>query len=72
MWYTFAAMSCQMTKVKNEIFEAKKIEISNFELQKCYVPQKKAENMYNKGSARKSKISWKKLDFFNSIFHLML
>ena len=24
MWYTFAATSCQMTKVKNEIFEAKK------------------------------------------------
>ena len=56
-----------MTKVKNEIFEAKKIEISNFELQKCYVPQKKAENMYNKVSARKSKSSYKKINFF-SIF----
>ena len=42
----------------------------NFELQKSYVPQKKSENMYNKGSARKSKISCKKLYFFQffSIF----
>ena len=43
---------------------AKKVKISKFELQKCYVPQKKAENMYNKDSARKSKISCKKFDFF--------
>ncbi len=41
----------------------KKAEISNFELHKCYIPQKKAENMYNKDSARKSKISCKKVDF---------
>ena len=42
----------------------------NFELQKSYVPQKKSENMYNKGSARKSKISCKKIYFlqFFSIF----
>ena len=42
----------------------------NFELQKSYVPQKKSENMYNKGSARKSKISCKKIYFFQffSIF----
>ena len=25
----------------------KTVEISNFELQKCFIPQKKAENMYN-------------------------
>ena len=43
---------------------AKKVKNSKFELQKCYVPQKKAENMYNKDSARKSKISHKKIDFF--------
>ena len=36
---------------------------SPFELQKCYIPQKKAENMHNKDSARKCKISYKKIDF---------
>ena len=51
MGYIFAAMSCQMTKVKHQIFQAKKGQ--NFELQKCYIPQKKAENMYNNNSARK-------------------
>ena len=38
----------------------KKDKISNFELQKCYIPQKKSENMYNKDLARKIKISCKK------------
>ena len=65
MGYIFAAMSCQLMKVKNQIFQAKKGQkISNFELQTCNIPQKKAENMYNKDSARKSKISHKKIDFF--------
>ena len=60
-----------MTKVKNQNFQAtKKVEISTFELQKCYIPQKYAENMYNKDSA-KSKISYTKLDLFSN-FHLML
>ena len=47
-----------------------KLSKSNFELQKSYQPQKKSENMYNKVSARKSKISCKKLYFFQffSIF----
>ena len=49
------------------IFDPKKFKISNFELQKCYIPQKKAQNMYNKDSARKSNISSKKNIFF-SIF----
>ena len=59
-----------MKNVKNEKCHAKIIKISNFELQKSYIPQKKSENMYNKGSARKSKISCKKLYFFQffSIF----
>ena len=58
MGYIFVAMSCQMTKVKNQIFQAKKG-------RKMYnVPQKKPKNMYNKDSARKSKISHKKIDFF--------
>ena len=49
---------------KMKIFKRKKVEISNFGLQKCYIPQKKAENIYNKDSARKSKISCKKSNFF--------
>ena len=59
---------------KMKIFKRKKLEISNFGLQKCYIPQKKAENIYNKDSARKSKISCKKSIFFFdfSIFCLML
>ena len=47
-----------------KFFKPKKVEISNFELQKCFIPQKNAENMYNGDLARKSKISCKKLDFF--------
>ena len=49
-----------MMDVKNEIFRAKEIEISDFELQKSYIPQKEAENMCNGDSVRKSKISCKK------------
>ena len=47
-----------------KFFKPKKVEISNFELQKCFIPQKKAENMYNADLARKSKISCKKMIFF--------
>ena len=36
-----------------KIFKQKKVEISNFELQERYIPQKKAKNMYNSDSARK-------------------
>ena len=32
------------------------VEISNFELQKSYIPQKKAENVYKTDSARKNMI----------------
>ena len=42
-----------MTKVKIENFQAKKVEIENFELQKRYIPQNKAENIYNSVSAQK-------------------
>ena len=38
----------------------KKAKISNFELKNCYIPQKKAESMYNKDSTRKSNTSYKK------------
>ena len=37
-----------------KIFKQKKVKISNFELQERYIPQKKAKNMYNSDSARKS------------------
>ncbi len=30
----------------------------------CYIPQKKAENMYNSDSVRKSTIFYKKIYFF--------
>ena len=45
-------------------FRPKMVEISNFELQKSYIPQKKAENVYKTDSARKNKIFCKKRDFF--------
>ena len=49
------------------------IKISNFELQKSYVPQKKAENVYKTDSARKNMIFIKKGIFsIFSIFHDML
>ena len=45
-------------------FQGKKVKIKNFELYKCYIPQKKAENMYNSDSGRKSTISSKKKIYF--------
>ena len=45
-------------------FQGKKVKIKNFELYKCYIPQKKAKNMYNSDSGRKSTISSKKKYFF--------
>ena len=53
---------------KMKIFKRKKVKISNFGLQKCYIPQKKAENIYNKDSTRKSNISYKKKIRIFSIF----
>ena len=47
-----------------KIFKQKKIEISNFELQERYIPQKKSKNMYNSDSARKSVNFCKKKYFF--------
>ena len=47
------------------------VEISNFELQKSYIPQKKAENVYKTDSARKNKIFLQKKGFF-SIFLIFL
>ena len=48
-----------------KIFKQKKVEISNFELQERYIPQKKAKNMYNSDLARKSVNFYKKNFFFN-------
>ena len=66
------AVKCRRSKIK--FFKLKKVKISNFELLKCFIPQKKAENMYNSDLARKSKISCKKTNFFFdfSIFHQRL
>ena len=47
-----------------KIFKQKKVEISNFELQERYIPQKKAKNMYNSDSAIKSVNFCKKIIFF--------
>ena len=49
-----------MMKVKNENFQAKKVKIENFEQQKRYIPQNKAENIYNSVSAKKERIFAKK------------
>ena len=51
-------------KSKFEIFKQKNLKISNFEQQERYIPQKKAKNMYNSDSARKSVIFCKKKYFF--------
>ena len=56
-----------MTELKMKIFRPKMVEISNFELQKSYIPQKKAENVYKTDSARKKGIFLQKKGFF-SIF----
>ena len=60
-----------MTMVKNDIFQAKKHQNFNFELQKSYIPQKKAENMYNMDSARKNENLCKKMIFFVNIFNFL-
>ena len=54
---------------RRTIFKEKKVKIKNFELYKCYIPQKKAENMYNSDSGRKSTISSKKKVFFPIFFN---
>ena len=58
-------MSHLMMKIKNESFQAKNGQISNFELEKSFIPQKKAENMYNTDSAYETMISWKNFEFFH-------
>ena len=60
-----------MTIVKIVIFQAKKHQNFNFELQKSYIPQKKAENIYNMDSARKNENLCKKMIFFVNIFNFL-
>ena len=60
-----------MTIVKIDIFQAKKHQNFNFELQKSYIPQKKAENMYNIDSGRKNENLCKKMIFFVNIFNFL-
>ena len=56
-----------------KIFVQKKVEILNFELQKRYIPQKKAKIMYNSDSARKGTIFCKKNIFFEFLdFRVMI
>ena len=59
--------AAELRRSKMKIFKQKKVKISNFELQKRYIPQKKAKNIYNSDSARKSVNFCKKNAFF-SIF----
>ena len=59
------AAELRLSKMK--IFKQKKGKISNFELQKRYIPQKKAKNIYNSDSARKS-VNFCKKKYFFSIF----
>ena len=53
-------------KSKLKIFKPKKVKIENFELQKRYIPQNKAENIYNSVSAKKRKNFWKTIYFFKN------
>ena len=48
----------------------KKPEIPNFELKNSYIPQKKADNIYNKDSTRKVIFLTKKSEFFR-FFHFL-
>ena len=59
--------AAELRRSKMKIFKQKKVKISNFELQKRYIPQKKAKNIYNSDSARKS-VNFCKKKFFFSIF----
>ena len=57
--------AAELRRSKMKIFKQKKVKISNFELQKRYIPQKKAKNIYNSDSTRKSLNFGKKNFFFN-------
>ena len=59
--------AAELRRSKMKIFKRKKVKISNFELQKRYIPQKKAKNIHNSDSARKS-VSFCKKDIYFLIF----
>ena len=56
---------------KLTFFKAKQIKTLNFELQKSYIPQKKAKNMYNKDLERKNENFCKKDFFFFFFFNFL-
>ena len=53
-------------------FQGKKVKIKNFELYKCYIPQKKAENMYNSDSDRKKVQFLAKENIFSNFFNFQV
>ena len=55
--------AAEWRRSKLKIFKPKKVKIENFELQKRYIPQNKAENIYNSVSAQKRKNFCKKKIF---------
>ena len=59
--------AAEWRRSKLKIFKPKKVKIENFELQKRYIPQNKAENIYNSVSAKKRKNFCKK-KYFLKIF----
>mgnify|MGYP007086844717 CR=1 FL=1 len=59
--------AAEWRRSKLKIFKPKKVKIENFELQKRYIPQNKAENIYNSVSAQKRKNFCKK-KYFLKIF----
>ena len=55
--------AAEWRRSKLKIFKPKKVKIENFELQKRYIHQKRAENIYNSVSAKKRKNFCKKKYF---------
>ena len=67
----FATRGQRMKVVIDGNFIAKKWKIENFHQTRCYISQKKAENMYNMDSARKNENFCKKMIFFVNIFNFL-
>ena len=63
----FAFFFQKTLKILHRHFYSKKVKIEKIELQACYVPQMKAENMYNSYSGIKNRI-FKEKKFFFEIF----
>ena len=61
----FAFFFQKTQKILHRHFYSKKVKIEKIELQACYVPQMKAENMYNSYSGIKNRILKEKKIFGN-------